>query len=165
MDALLQVSWGTVFWATIAFLVVLYILKKYAWGPILKALDDRSVSIENALNEAQKARNEMATLKSGNEELLMETRNMRDQILRDAKEIGDKMKVEARERAQAEGDRMIAAARAEIDNQKKAAIVEVKNQVANLSIEIAEKLVREKLSDSERQKALNHSLINEIGSN
>jgi F-type H+-transporting ATPase subunit b len=165
MDGLLSVSYGTVFWATVAFLVVAFLLKKMAWGPILKSLDERSQGIENALNEAERARQEMSKLQAGNEQLLREARDERDRILVEAKALKDSIVSEARNKATEESTRIITAAHQEIDNQKKAAITELKNQVATLSVDIAEKLTREKLTDSEKQKALNESLIAEIRSN
>jgi F-type H+-transporting ATPase subunit b len=165
MDGLLSVSYGTVFWATVAFLVVAFLLKKMAWGPILKSLDERSQGIENALNEAERARQEMSKLQAGNEQLLREARDERDRILVEAKALKDSIVSDARSKATEESTRIIEAARMEIDNQKKAAITELKNQVATLSVDIAEKLTREKLSDSDKQKALNESLIAEIRSN
>jgi F-type H+-transporting ATPase subunit b len=165
MDGLLSVSYGTVFWATVAFLVVAFLLKKMAWGPILKSLEERSEGIENALNEAERARQEMSKLQAGNEQLLREARDERDRILAEAKSLKDSIVGEARAKATEESNRIIEAARMEIDNQKKAAITELKNQVATLSVDIAEKLTREKLTDSEKQKALNESLIAEIRSN
>jgi F-type H+-transporting ATPase subunit b len=165
MDGLLSVSYGTVFWATVAFLVVAFLLKKMAWGPILKSLDERSQGIENALNEAERARQEMSKLQAGNEQLLREARDERDRILVEAKALKDSIVSDARTKATEESTRIIDAARMEIDNQKKAAITELKNQVATLSVDIAEKLTREKLSDSDKQKALNESLIAEIRSN
>ena len=165
MEGLLSVSVGTIFWASVAFLVVLFILKKYAWGPILKSLDERSEGIERALNEADKARQEISQMKAGNEQLLRDARNERDAMFRDAKIVKDNIINEAREKAQSEAERIMAAARDEIENQKKRAITELKNQVAVLSIEIAEKLVKEKLSDPEKQKALNQALAAEIKAN
>lgn len=165
MEGLLSVSVGTVFWASISFIIVLLLLKKLAWGPIVASLKEREEGIANALNEAERARAEMAKLQAGNEQLLREAREERDQILKEAKLMGDKMRAEATAKAQSEADRMIAAAKAEIDNQKKAAIAELKNSVATLSIDIAEKLVKEKLTDADKQKALNHSLAAEISAN
>jgi F-type H+-transporting ATPase subunit b len=136
-----------------------------AWGPILKSLDERSQGIENALNEAERARQEMSKLQAGNEQLLREARDERDRILVEAKALKDSIVNEARNKATEESTRIITAAHQEIDNQKKAAITELKNQVATLSVDIAEKLTREKLTDSEKQKALNESLIAEIRSN
>jgi len=161
----LTVSIGVVFWASLAFLIVLGLLSKLAWKPIVKSLNERAEGIEDALRQADRAREEMAKLQAGNEQLLREAREERDQLMKDAKSVADKLKADAQAKAQAESDRMIAAAKAEIDNQKKAAIAELKNQVATLSIEIAESLVKEKLSDSEKQKALNSNLIANIKAN
>ena len=127
MDGLLSVSYGTVFWATVAFLVVAFLLKKMAWGPILKSLDERSQGIENALNEAERARQEMSKLQAGNEQLLREARDERDRILAEAKALKDSIVNEARTKASEESTRIITAASLEIDNQKKAAITELKN--------------------------------------
>jgi F-type H+-transporting ATPase subunit b len=165
MEGLLSVSIGTVAWATISFIIVMLLLKKLAWGPIVQSLKEREEGISNALREADRAREEMARLQAGNEELLRQAREERDVILREAKAVGEKMRADAQQRAQADTDRMLTAARQEIDNQKKAAIAELKNQVATLSIDIAEKLVREKLSEAESQKALNHSLASEFSKN
>ena len=165
MEGLLSVSVGTVFWASIAFVAVLLILKKMAWAPILETLEAREKGIADALAQAEKAREEMAALKSGNDQLLKEAREERDRILKEAKEIGDRMRTEAKDRAASEGAQMIANAQREIETQKKAAIEELKNAVATLSIEIAEKLVREKLSDSEKQSALNSKLIQDLKAN
>lgn len=165
MEGLLSVSVGTVFWASVSFIIVLLLLKKMAWGPIVASLKEREEGIANALNEAERARAEMVKLQAGNEELLRQARDERDQILKDAKAVAEKMRAEASAKAATETDRMIASARAEIDNQKKAAIAELKNSVATLSIDIAEKLVREKLTDADKQKALNQSMAADISAN
>jgi F-type H+-transporting ATPase subunit b len=165
MEGLLSVSVGTVFWASIAFIAVLVILKKMAWGPILQTLEERERGIANALKQAELAKEEMASLKSGNEQLLKEAREERDRILKDAKEIGDKMRAEAKSRAAQDGAALLANAQREIETQKKAAIQELKNQVASLSIQIAEQLVKDKLSDAEKQNALNSKLIDELKAN
>jgi F-type H+-transporting ATPase subunit b len=165
MEGLLSVSVGTVFWASLAFIIVVLLLSKLAWKPIVKSLNDRAEGIEEALRSADRAREEMAKLQAGNEQLLRQAREERDELLKAAKVVADKVKADAQARAQAESDRMISAAIAEIDNQKKAAIAELKNQVATLSIEIAERLVKEKLNDAEKQKALNSTLISEIKAN
>jgi F-type H+-transporting ATPase subunit b len=165
MEGLLSVSVGTVFWASIAFIAVLVILKKMAWGPILQTLEEREQGIANALKQAELAKEEMASLKSGNEQLLKDAREERDRILKEAKEIGDRMRAEAKDRAAQEGAVMLANAQREIETQKKAAIQELKNQVASLSIQIAEQLVKDKLSDAEKQNALNSKLIEELKAN
>ncbi|MFY7708221.1 MAG: F0F1 ATP synthase subunit B [Flavobacteriales bacterium] len=165
MEGLLSVSVGTVFWASISFIIVFFLLYKMAWNPILKSLKDREEGISNALNEAERARQEMAKLQAGNEDLLRQARDERDNILKDAKAVADKMRAEALAKTQADADRMLAAARAEIENQKNAAITELKNSVATLSVDIAEKLVREKLTDADKQKALNQSMAADFSAN
>lgn len=162
---LLSVSVGTVFWSSVAFLIVLFILKKMAWGPIVASLKEREEGIANALNEAQRAREEMAKLQSTNEQLLRDAREERDAMLKDARSMKESIIGEARTKASEEAARLLAAAKAEIENQKKAAITELKNQVATLSVDIAEKLVREKLTDADKQKALNESHIAQISAN
>lgn len=165
MSALLSVSWGTVFWATLAFIIVYFLLKKYAWGPIIQSLDDRTNSIESALNEAEKARLEIAKLQAGNEVLLKQARDERDIILRDAQAIKENILAEARTKAQEDATRIMSTANVEIENAKKAAMTDLKNYVATLSIDIAEKLLKDRLSDAEKQTALNNSLISEIRNN
>jgi F-type H+-transporting ATPase subunit b len=165
MEGLLGVSYGIVFWASLSFLTVLFLLKKFAWGPILKSLEERANGIENALQEAERARAEMSKLQAGNEQLLREARDERDRILTEAKAMKESIVSEAKGKASQEAERIIESARQEIENQKKAAITDLKNQVANLSIEIAEKIMREKLNDAEKQRALNESMIAEIKSN
>lgn len=165
MEGLLSVSVGTVFWASVSFLIVLFLLSKFAWKPIVQSLKEREEGIANALNEAERARLEMQKLQAGNEQLLKEAREERDLILKEAKVVAEKLRADAIAKTQADADRMIAAAKAEIDTQKKAAIAELKNSVASLSIDIAEKLVREKLTDSDKQKALNQAMAADISAN
>ncbi len=159
---LLDVSIGTVAWASIAFILVLVLLKKFAWKPILESLKEREESIENALNEADKARQEIGNLKSENEDLLKEARAERDQILKEAREVKESMITDAKNTAKEEGDRMIANAREAIENEKNAAMAELKNQVATLSIEIAEKVVGKNLSDDEKQQDLVENLVENV---
>jgi F-type H+-transporting ATPase subunit b len=165
MKALLGVDWGIVFWTGTAFLIVFFLLKKFAWSSILKALEERAQGIENALNEAENAKKEMAKLKAGNEALLREAREERDVILREAKSMKDAIVSEAKNKAQEESARLLESARLEIENQKKAAITELKNYVANLSIDVAENVLREKLSDADKQSALNNKLLSDISKN
>jgi len=160
--SVLSVSVGTVFWASIAFLIVMIILRKFAWKPILEGLKAREESIDNALNEAKKAREEMANLKSTNEQLLRQAREERDVMLKEARDVKDKIMAEAREKAQEQSDRMITLARAEIDTQKKAAVAEIKQQVALLSLDIAEKVVRAELANDDRQRELVKTLLNDV---
>lgn len=145
---------GLIFWTTVTFVILLFLLAKFAWKPILKAVKDRETSIEAALKSADKAREEMERLKSDNEQILREARAERDGILRDAREISEKMVSEAKAKASAEGNKVIEQAREQIENQKMAAITELKNQVAKMSIDIAEKVIRKELSDKANQEAL-----------
>lgn len=162
MGALLTPAAGVVIWTTIAFLTVLFILRKFAWKPILKGLKDREESIDNALSAAERARNEMANLQADNERLLQEARVERDRILKEARDMRDAMVNDAKGKAQEEADRMIAAAREAIANEKNRAVAELKNQVANLSIEIAEKLVRQNLAGDAANQELAEKLADDV---
>ena len=162
MGALLTPAAGVVIWTTIAFLTVLFILRKFAWKPILKGLKDREESIDNALSAAERARNEMANLQADNERLLQEARVERDRILKEARDMRDAMVNDAKGKAQEEADRMIAAAREAIANEKNRAVAELKNQVANLSIEIAEKLVRQNLAGEAANQELAEKLADDV---
>ena len=147
---------------TIAFLVVLFIFKKFAWKPILKALKDREDFIEESLQEAEKVKKEMQDLKSSNEKLLVEARAERDSLLKEARETKDAIVNEAKEKAGVEGEKMIAAARQAINNEKMSALTELKNEVGKLSLEIAEKLMRSEMEDSKKQNDLVEKLLNEV---
>ena len=162
MGALLTPAAGVVIWTTIAFLTVLFILRKFAWKPILKGLKDREESIDNALSAAERARNEMANLQADNERLLQEARVERDRILKEARDMREAMVNDAKGKAQEEADRMITAAREAIANEKNRAVAELKNQVANLSIEIAEKLVRQNLSGDAANQELAEKLADDV---
>lgn len=162
---LVKPDFGLVFWMTVSFLIVVFLMRKFAWGPILSSLKERETSIEEALNAARKAKEEVAGMKAENERILMEARNERDKILKEARETKDMIVNEARAKAQTEGDRLINIARETIQNEKMAAITELKNQVATLSIEIAEKVIRQQLSNDEKQKALVQDLLKEVKMN
>ena len=161
MTELLKPELGTVFWATVAFIAVLVILRAAAWKPILKALSDREESIANALNEADRAREEMANLNSENERLLQEARAQRDAMLKESRDMADKLVSDAKAEAREAAAKEVEAARAAIDTERKAAIAELKAEVANLSIEIAERLVKEELADKDKQKTLVDTLLGE----
>lgn len=156
---------GLIFWMSVSFLAVLFILGKFAWPMILKSLKEREESIADALNSAKKAKEEMAALKNDSEKLLNQARAERDQMLKEAREAKDAMISEAKVKAQAEGSKMIAQAQEAINNQKMAAITELKNSVATMSIEIAEKILRQELSNDEKQKSLMQNLMNDINLN
>ncbi len=153
---------GLIFWMSLSFLVVLFILGKFAWPVILKSLKEREESIANALNSAQKAKEEMAALKSDNEKLIMQARVERDLLLKEARDTRDSIVADARNKAQAEANKILAATRESINNEKIAALTELKNQVAAMSIEIAEKILRHELSNDEKQKSLMANLIKDI---
>jgi F-type H+-transporting ATPase subunit b len=153
---------GLVFWTTLSFAIVWFILGKYAWKPALKAIKDRESTIENSLKQAEEARAEMANLNAENEKILRDARAERDVMLTEARETKDAIVGEAKGKAKEEGDRMIETAREAIKNEKLAAQTEIKNMVAQLSIEIAEKIVRHELDDEAKQKALVSNLIDEV---
>jgi F-type H+-transporting ATPase subunit b len=155
-------SIGLIFWMTITFLIVFLLLKKMAWKPILKSLKERESSIQDALDSAQKAKEEMQALQASNEAILMEARNERDQLLKDARETKESIIGEAKSAAQKEADKIMQNARESIQSEKLAAIDEMKSQVAKLSIEIAEKIIRTELSSDDKQKALVNTLLNEV---
>ena len=159
---LLSVEYGTVFWTTLAFVIVLILLKKMAWGPILKALKEREESIERSLSEAEEARQEMANLNSDNERMMKEARVERDAMLKEAREMGDQAIADAKAKAKEEADKMVENARVAIQNEKAAAMSDIKNQVAGLSIEIAEKVVKERLQGDAEQQKLVESLMNDV---
>ena len=161
MDALLTPAFGTVVWSTIAFLVVLFLLRKMAWGPILTALKEREESIATALNEADKARSEMSALQADNERLLQEARAERDGMLREAREMADKLVADAKGKAKEEAAREAESAREVIAIERKAAVAELKSEVAKLSVSIAEQLIRAGLADAGKQEALVSKLIDE----
>jgi F-type H+-transporting ATPase subunit b len=158
-------SLGLVFWTTLSFLIVLFLLKKFAWKPILESLKERENTIADALKSAENAKHEMAQLKASNEELLRKARDERDALMKEARDARDLILAEAKSKATQEADRILAAARENIKNEKMAAVSELKNQVAVLSIEIAEKILRNELSKDEKQKTLVNNLVEEINLN
>ena len=155
-------SIGLIVWQTIAFLLLVFLLTKFAWKPVMKSINERERSIEDALTKAEMAKEEMAKLTTENEQLLKQARFERDEILKEAKELKDQIVSDAKTSAQAEGAKMIEKARLEIENQKIAALAEVKGQVAALSIEIAEKVLRKQFEDQNKQEALVSDLLKEV---
>lgn len=153
---------GLIFWQLFGFLGLLFLLIKFAWKPMLAALEERETSIENALKSAEQARNEMANLKADNEKLLQETRLERDIILKKAQEASVKMIEDAKNEASKVAAQQIENAKAVIETEKRAALTEVKNQVAILTLEVAEKLLRKNLSNEQSQKALVDELVKDI---
>lgn len=155
-------DYGTIFWMLIIFGIVLFILKKFAWTPILNALKEREESISDALNAADRARREVAGLKASNDQILIEARKEKELILKEAREIKDKMIAEARVMANAETQKGIENARQQIQAEKVAAINDIKIQVAELSVMIAEKIIRKQLDNPQDQKVLAEELLKEL---
>lgn len=156
---------GLIFWMSVTFLIVLFLLKKFAWKPILNMIHEREASIEEALASAEKAKREMKELQANNERIINEARAERDKMLKEARETKDAIIAEAKGKAQKEADRLLAIARENIQNEKNAAIADLKNQVATLSIEIAEKILKEHLSSDDKQKALVKNLLQDVNLN
>ncbi|WP_181306696.1 F0F1 ATP synthase subunit B [Rufibacter sp. XAAS-G3-1] len=161
MNPLVTPSLGLLFWQVVTFLVVLFLLSKFAWKPIMKALREREDNIDSALRMAEKAKLEMQALKADNERLLTEARVERDRILKDANDVATNLVESARTKATEEGQRLVEQARESIQNEKKAALTEVKNLAATLSIDIAEKIIRRELQDEPAQRALVQSYLQE----
>ncbi len=159
---LIQPGIGLIFWMALSFLIVLFILKKFAWKPILNGLKERENSIDEALNAAERARDEMKNLKADNEKLIMQAKEERDNILREANKVKDSIIMEAKEKAQVEANKIVDGAMVTIENEKSAAISDLKSQVANLSIEIAEKIMKEELKIKGKQKEFLDKLVSEI---
>jgi F-type H+-transporting ATPase subunit b len=152
---------GLLFWMLLAFSVVLMILKKFAWKPILNALRDRENSIEQALQAADKAREQMAKLQADNEKILAEARLERDKLIREAREMKDQIINDARLKASEEGNKLIEAARNAIQNERTAAVDQIRQMVANLSVDIAQKLLLKQLEDEKSQKELIEKVLNQ----
>ena len=153
---------GLFFWMVISFSVILFVLKKFAWKPILKALKDREITIDTALKSADKAKEEMEQLKADNEKIIKEAKNERDNLLKDARQVKDKIISEAKQKANSDAKKIIEDAKGKIESEKEAALDEIKNQVAGFSVEIAEKILKKKLEKSKDQKDLINGLIDEI---
>ncbi len=156
---------GLIFWTTLFFLILLFILGKFAWPAILTAIRARNESIRQALDSAEKAKEEMAKLQADNKKILSEAKAERDAMMKEAKQLKDKLITDAKEQASEEARKLVANAREAIQAEKKAAINDLKRQVANLSLDIAEKILKKELEDSKAQKELINTLINEADLN
>lgn len=163
--SLINPGFGLVIWMTIAMLVVLFVLKKFAWKPIMQALKEREDSIESSLRAAEKAHEEMKDLKLDNEALLKEAKNERDAILREARKIKETIIEEAKGKASEEANNIVESAKERIQHEKSAAIVEIKNLIADQAITIAEKVLREELKDKSKQKDYIKVLLKETNLN
>lgn len=160
MDKLIhQFEFGLFFWQILIFVGLILLLKKFAWKPILDAVNEREEGIKNALLSAENAKRDMQNLQADNEKLLAEARAERESLMKDAREIREKMINDAKSEAQSQGEKMIAQAKAAIESEKNAAMTELKNQVSSLSLEIAEKVLRDELSNKEAQTKLVEKML------
>jgi len=157
-----EFSIGLFFWQTIIFVILIFLLKKFAWSPILKAVNDREQGIKDALDSAEAAKKEMQSLQADNEKIMKEARAERDSLLKEARDLKNSMISQAKDEAKSEAQKIIESANEAILNEKNAAVSDIKKQVASLSIEIAEKLLKEKLSDDNKQMKIVEDLIKDV---
>jgi F-type H+-transporting ATPase subunit b len=150
---------GTIIWMLLIFSIVFYILKRFAWKPILNALKERENSIRDALNSADLARKQIEDLKADQDQLRVNALKDKELILKEARDIKDRIIAEAREKATLEGAKMVAQIREQIENEKLSALNDIRLQVADLSVQIAEKILQEKLESTPRQEQLIHSQL------
>jgi F-type H+-transporting ATPase subunit b len=160
-----QFSSGLFFIQSLIFIVLILLLKKFAWKPILESINEREVSIQDALNQAQLAKKEMESLQAENQHIIREAKAERDSILKEAREIKDQIVTEAKTVAQEEGSKMIEQARQSIQAEKVAAMADIKLQMGDLSVNIAEAILRDKLNSTEAQNALVQNLLNNTNFN
>lgn len=165
LTSLTTPSVGLIFWTTIVFLILLFVLSKYAWKPILSAVKSREQKIEETLQQAEKTKEEIQKLKADNEKLLHQARLEYDNIIKEAREVKEKMIAQAKTEAQKEAQKIIQSAQESINAQKAAAIAELKQQVASLSIEIASKILKKELSNPDAQKQLVNQMLEEVSLN
>jgi F-type H+-transporting ATPase subunit b len=158
---LLTPGTGLIFWQAVVFIALFFFLAKFAWKPILSSLKEREESIQLALDSAEKAKEEMAKLQAGNEQLLKQAREERDKIIRDARDAANRMHDQAQQDAKKTADKLIEDAKAVINTEKNAALRDVKAQVAMFSLQIAEKLIKKNLSNDQAQKDLVSEFLKE----
>ena len=159
---LITPSVGLIFWTAVVFIILLVLLRSLAWKPILSAVKEREQSIEDALNAAKKAKEEMALLNAQNEKIMKEARAERDAILKEAREMKENIINEAKNSATVEANKFIENAKTAIQNEKASAMADIKNQVGQLSIEIAEKILTKELADKSAQIALVNDVIDQV---
>jgi F-type H+-transporting ATPase subunit b len=164
MDLILP-DYGLLFWTGLVFCLLLFLLAKYAWKPILNAVNAREQKIQEALDLADKTRAEMQELQAENEKILKEARSERDALIKDAQEIANKLVDEAKNKAKIEASKIVESAKVSISMEKAAALTDLKNQLASYSLSIAEKIVRGDLASDEKQKALANKLADDINMN
>jgi F-type H+-transporting ATPase subunit b len=163
MDKLINdFSFGLFIWQVLIFVGLIFLLKKFAWKPILDAVNDREEGIKNALLSAENARKEMQNLQADNQRILQEARLERDNMLKDAREMKEKMVADAKNEAQVQGLKMIEQAKVAIEGEKNAAMAELKLQVSTLSLSIAEKLLKDELSNKEAQTKLVEKMLGDV---
>jgi F-type H+-transporting ATPase subunit b len=163
MDKLINdFSFGLFIWQIVIFVGLILLLKKFAWKPILDAVNDREEGIKNALLSAENARKEMQNLQADNQRILQEARLERDNMLKDAREMKEKMVADAKNEAQVQGLKMIEQAKAAIESEKNAAMAELKLQVSTLSLSIAEKILKDELSNKEAQTKLVEKMLGDV---
>ncbi len=155
-------SFGLFIWQVVIFVGLIFLLKKFAWKPILNAVNEREEGIKSALEAAQNARQEMQDLQADNQRILQEARIERDNMLKEAREIKEKMIADAKNEAQTQGAKMIEQAKAAIETEKNSAMAELKSQVSTLSLSIAEKLLKEELSNTEAQTKLVEKMLADV---
>lgn len=165
MDFLLTPNPGLVFWSTITFLLLVFILKKFAWKQILNALKIREETIEYSLQAAEKAKAEVEDLEKAKQEMMHLAKNERDEILKETRILKENILDEARESAQGEAQKIIESAKKQIESEKNSAIKEMKNKLAELSIEIAGKILQSELKNDEKQKEIIDKYLNKVNFN
>lgn len=158
-------DFGLLFWMVLTFLIVLFILKKFAWKPILSSLKEREDSIEDSLRLADKAREDMAKLQADNEQILNKARQERDEMLKEARGIKQQIIDDAKGQARIESEKMIEAAKQSIQNEKNSAIADMKKNIASLSVQIAEKVLKEQLSNKKQQELLVEKYLEDVSLN
>lgn len=156
---------GLLFWMTLTFVILLVLLSKFAWKPIVNAVNEREASIVDALNQAQLAKKEMQDLKSDNERIIREAKIERDAILKEAREIKERIVGEAKDVAKAEGERMIESAKQTIQSEKNAAMSDIRSQIGALSVNIAESILQKNLENTEAQNELVQNYLNKSNLN
>jgi F-type H+-transporting ATPase subunit b len=165
LGSLITPGIGLIFWTGLVFLLLLGILGKFAWKPILNAIKTREKNITDALASAESALNDMRELRANNEKILAQAKGERDALMKEARETKESIIAEAKTKAQAEANRIMTSAREQIINEKNAAVADLKTQVASLSIEIAEKILKSELANDEKQKALVNNLMKDVNLN
>ena len=163
--SVIKPDFGLLFWTSVIFLLIWFLMSRFAFGPITESLKKRQSDIQDALDEAKKAKEEMAALNSRNEELIKEAQSERAKILKEAKEVKESIISEAKTRAKEDANRIVSTAKMEIEGQKKAALLDAKNQIGQMALDIAEKVIRKDLSANKEQVSFVNKLVEEIKMN